>query len=1041
MKMTCLAGIALVGLIGSSGGIAQTNVCPPRTQWDRSYGGTGWDSLEALLAMPDGGLVAAGYSDSVLGDRHSGAYGLSDAWVVRLNSSGDLLWERSFGGGLYDRAKSVAMTSDGGFIVGASSSSSFNGNKNSPNFGKTDYWLIRLDGDGNKIWDRSFGGLEEDYLQTVLQTSDGGFLLAGTSGSRPGGTKTSTNFSGLLFGYDFWVIRTDSDGNKLWEQSYGGTESEYLRSAVAAGDGGFLLAGTSYSGTNGNKTVDQIGYGDYWVVRIDGDGTVVWQASFGGESSDSLECAAKTADGGFVLGGLSYSDPGLAKTSPGFGSGDYWVVRIDAQGNPLWDAAFGGESYDSLSSIQELAGGGFVLGGSSYSFPSGNRTSVSRGRTDFWVVRLSASGEKVWEQSYGALDDDLCQSAIQTSDGGFAFGGYSYSRPRSGKSAPLLGQADFWIVRTAAETSGDCDGDGVPDASDQCPDTAFGDVVNTNGCGIKQYCPCDGQWASRSNYVACVESNTIPFVANGLISEMQRQALIAQAQNDDCPPTPRSVVACGLTNSIFGEALITAIDNGGPSVEEAGPSGSDGISIHLGQADSGVFIYPYAGGWGDYSESWFLLGTAYGRLNGQSNVPLAKMRGTKPYYETYPVDVDFTPLQPESLTFLVWSNGFLVADVTNPGPVGGITVHSASSLGHRVNPFWRAADGSVGALIEFTEVGAESIPAIISGPFGDAVGNLVFIRANAPSNTADYVSRFDIVIGGGLIGFSSADERPGVFGRPHRVLGMALIEPAIGRLQLTRMAQAYPGESYGAMAELRGDRQLNFGLEPLVLSNASAQFSFSLDGSVGLQLTSTTNVIAVNSFFNGFDGNQRLNVGVYRQGVLQGTLLATNWQPMGWIEVPDTNDWPRLIGCGGRSETNSDIAVSFSLDRVVTLVGVDGTELHGDHFRIATGTNAQTYFAAFSSAVLTAIDVPSFAITSEDATFRPPPLSIAREGAEYLVSWPSRNLPLVLESSPVLGQTFTVVDAEVRFQDGRHRVALPAAEQGSRFFRLKLAAE
>ena len=1039
MKMTCLAGIALVGLIGSSGGVAQTNVCPPRTHWDRSYGGTGSDYLKALLAMPDGGLIAAGHSDSLLGDRHD-AYGYSDAWMVRLDSSGDLLWERSFGGDSYDSAKSVARTADGGFIVGAWSSSGSNGNKTSFNFGKTDYWLIRLDGDGNKIWDRSFGGLDEDYLQTVLQTADGGFLLAGSSVSSPGGTKTSTNFSGSLFGSDFWVIRTDSDGNKLWERTYGGTDSEYLASAVAAGDGGFLLAGTSYSGTNGNKTVDQIGYGDYWVVRIDGDGTVLWQAAFGGQSTDSLESAAKTSDGGFVLGGISYSDPGPAKTSPGFGTGDYWVVRIDAQGNPLWDAAFGGDSYDQLFSIQEIAGGGFLLGGNSFSLPSGNRTSVSRGRTDFWVVRLNAAGEKVWEQSYGALDDEDCESAVQTSEGGFAFGGYSPSRPRKGKTAPSLGQGDFWIVRTGAETPGDCDGDGVADASDQCPDTAFGDVANASGCGIKQFCPCDGQWASRSNYVACVESNTIPFVANGLITEAHRQALIAEAQTADCPPTPRSVVACGLTNSIFGEALITAADNGGPNVEDAGPSGSDGISIHLGQADAGVFIYPYAGGWGDYSESWFLLGTAYGRLNGQSNVPLAKMRGTKPYYETYPVEVDFTPLAPESLTFLVWSNGFLVADVTNSGPAGGITVHSASSLGHRVNPLWRAADGSVGALIEFTEVSGDSIPAIVSGPFGDAAGNLIFIRANAPSNTADYVSRFDIVIGGGLISFSSGDERPGVFGRPHRVLGMALIEPAVGRLQLTRMAQANLEENFGVLAELRGDRQLNLGLEPVALSNTSARLSFSMDGSAELQLTSATNSIALGPFFSALDGYQPLDVVAYRRGILQGVLAGTNLQTIGWIRVPDTNDWPRVIGCGGSSETNSNLAVSFSLDRVVTLVGVDGTELAGDYFRVGT-SKVQTYFNVFSAAALTAIGVPAFAITSEDATLRPPALAIARQSGEYVISWPSRNLPLVLESSPVLGQTFTAVDAEVRYQDGRHQVVLPATEQGSRFFRLRLAAE
>ena len=1044
MKTTWLVGLAFFRLVGSSGFATETNLCPPRTQWDRSYGGSASEFLGALIATSDGGFVAAGNSSSLNGDRQSPAYGYSDAWVVRLNSGGDLLWERSFGGSGYDSAGTVAPTDDGGFIVGASSTSNNDGNKTSPGFGGTDYWLIRLDGDGNKLWEKSFGGGGFDDLRTVLPTADGGFLLAGTSNSRIGGTKTSTNFGGSLPAYDFWIIRTDSSGNKLWERSYGGADSDYLGSAVATADGGFLLGGTSYSDADGIKTTAQFGFADYWVVRIDANGEIVWQASFGGQSTDSLESIARASGDGFLIGGVSYSSDGLDKISPYFGGGDYWVVRLNAQGDRLWEASFGGGNYELFVSIQELAGGGFVLGGDSYSMPGGNKTSVGRGANDYWVVRLNASGQKIWEQSYGALGEESFGSVIQTSDGGFAFGGYSSSRPRSGKTAPLLGATDLWIVRIAAETPGDCDGDGVLDASDQCPDTPFGRPVNAAGCSIAQYCPCDGPWASRSNYVACVETNTIAFVAGGIISEAQREALIAEALEADCPPTPQSVVVFGLTNSVLGEAVITSGSSVYSALEvvDTGPNGMDGISIHLGEADSGVFVYPYAGNWGDYSESWFMLGTAYGRVNGQSNALVATLRGTKPYYETYPVEADLSPLAPQSLSILVWSNGVLVADATNSGPIGGVTVRSSSTLGPRANPLWRMPDGTVGALIEFTEGGYQPVVASIEGPFGESevFGNRIFIRANSPSNVVDFISRLDVVLGGGLTTFSLNDERPGVFGRPHRVLGAALIEPALARLPLTRMAQAYPGEGFGVLAELRGDRQLNLGLEPLALSNASAQLSFSLSGAAELHFRSSTNSLAVYPVFSGFDGYQPLNVFAYRQGILQGTASGTNFQTIGWIAVPDTNEWPRIIGCGGSAQTNSDLAASFSLDRVVTFTGADGTELHGDYFRIAA-TNAKTYFTADASATLSATDVSAFAITSEDATFLPPPLSIARQGAEYIISWPARNLPLVLESSPTLGQTFVPVEADVTFQDGRYRVGVPAAEQGNRFFRLRLAGD
>ena len=243
---------------------------------------------------------------------------------MRLDVSRNKVWDLTFGGGGRDALHSLQQTADGGFILGGDSALSINGNKTSPVIGATDFWIVRLDPSGNKLWDRSFGGTNDDFLTSLQETSDGGFILGGTSASGANGTKTAPNFGG----YDFWVVRLDASGNQLWDRSFGGSGHDGLNSLQQTADGGFILGGYSASGADGNKSSPNLGLEDFWVVRLDARGNKIWDQTLGGSGSEALRVVRQTADGGFILGGQSFSGVSGSKTTSNFGGSDFWVIKL-----------------------------------------------------------------------------------------------------------------------------------------------------------------------------------------------------------------------------------------------------------------------------------------------------------------------------------------------------------------------------------------------------------------------------------------------------------------------------------------------------------------------------------------------------------------------------------------------------------------------------------------------------------------------------------------------------------------------------------------
>ena len=438
-----------------------TNIVPLETvvlkEWERDFGGTGMEgapggpnvqSGHCIQQTADGGYIMGGWSDSpVSGNKTAMNYGGADYWVIKMDALGNKQWEHSFGGTGDDILSCLEQTADGGYVLGGYSNSGASGNKSSPNYGGYDFWVVRLDADGIKLWEQTFGGSGDDICTSVAQTFDGGFILGGRSKSSPSGNKTSANYGEE----DYWVIRLDANGNKLWDQSFGGSSDDASYSLQQTADGGFVVGGGSYSGISGNKTAPNYGSQNFWVVRLDPNGNELWDSSYGGSLHEVIFNLQQTLDGGYIFAGYSDSpSPSGTKTSPhygGYGDQDYWVVKIDANGNQQWQNSFGGTAFEEATAVCQANEGGYIIGGWSESSNTGNKTALNYGGLDYWLVKTDANGNRVWDYSFGGTNDDALIGLQQTSDGGLILCGSSSSGVSGNKSTPNYGGSDFWVIK------------------------------------------------------------------------------------------------------------------------------------------------------------------------------------------------------------------------------------------------------------------------------------------------------------------------------------------------------------------------------------------------------------------------------------------------------------------------------------------------------------------------------------------------------------------------------------------------------------------
>ena len=400
-------------------------------QWQKCLGGTWDDDWCKIQLTSDGGYIAAGTTYSNDGDV-SENNGHGDIWVIKLDALSNIQWQKSLGGSGHEFARSIQQTSDGGYVVTGFTVS--NDGDVSGNNGAYDIWVVKLNISGSMQWQKCIGGSSHDNAQSIIQTSDGGYLIAGLTYSNDG------DVSGNHGDEDAYVVKLDTIGNIVWQKCYGGTLSDYANSIKQTTDGGYIFSG--YTSSNNGDVSGIHDSSDIWVVKIDTSGTIQWQKCLGGTNNEEgYPEILQTYDGGYIISGQTRSNDG--DVSGFHGSLDAWVVKLNATGIIQWQKCLGGTNYDYATSIEQTSDSGYILCGDSYS--NDGDVSGNHGTKDLWTVKLDSNGTIQWQKCFGGTSYDGANSIHQTTDGGYIVAGATAST--DGDVTENHGYADLWIIK------------------------------------------------------------------------------------------------------------------------------------------------------------------------------------------------------------------------------------------------------------------------------------------------------------------------------------------------------------------------------------------------------------------------------------------------------------------------------------------------------------------------------------------------------------------------------------------------------------------
>lgn len=416
----------------------------PAIEWQKTIGGNAADVMTSFEPTNDGGYIIGGYTASnISGEKTENSNGQLDIWIVKINASGTIQWQNTIGGSGDDFVNVVKQTSDGGYIVLAGSDSSISGDKTENSRGGLDYWIIKLTNTGAIDWQKTYGGANPDFDVFGQQTSDGGYVVAGYSDSGATGDKTEAS-NGQR---DYWVLKLNATGNIVWQNAIGGSLVDRVQAAIQCADGNYVIGGFSFSPVSGDKTETNYGGSDYWIVKLDTSGNIIWQNTIGGSASDAFRDLIQTADGGYLLGGYSLSNISGEKTENSNGDYDYWIVKLSSTGAIEWQNTIGGAGIDYLRDVKQLNDGSYMIAGYSNSNVSGDKTENSNGGYDYWIVKLNASGTVVSQNSIGGSADESGPFILPMSDGGFMMACASASSISGDKSENSRGLEDYWIFK------------------------------------------------------------------------------------------------------------------------------------------------------------------------------------------------------------------------------------------------------------------------------------------------------------------------------------------------------------------------------------------------------------------------------------------------------------------------------------------------------------------------------------------------------------------------------------------------------------------
>ncbi len=368
-----------------SGGVAPID-CPTKT-----FGGTGEDKSFSVCKASNGGYMITG---------HTWSFGIGGAvYLIKTDDNGASIWEKTYGGGYFDTGYSIGETSDGGYIITGWTWS----------FGAllSDLYLVKVDSNGNLDWEKSFRGTDYDYGYSVIETSDGGYIITGSTSSFGTGS------------VDLYLVKVDNSGALIWEKNFGGPDIDKGFSIVETVDSCFIITGLTRSFGTGSE--------DVYLIKVDNSGTLIWEKTFGGTSSDYGSSIITTSDSGFIVVGETHSF--------GLGSSDVYLLKIDINGNLSWEKTFGGTGEDFGLSVIETSDNNYILAGMKSS------GGVSGG--DVYLIKTDNDGTLLWEQTIGGAGYEYGYSLLETPTGGYIITGSTTS---SG-----AGSFDVYFIKTDSE--------------------------------------------------------------------------------------------------------------------------------------------------------------------------------------------------------------------------------------------------------------------------------------------------------------------------------------------------------------------------------------------------------------------------------------------------------------------------------------------------------------------------------------------------------------------------------------------------------------
>src|SRR5690606_8473449 len=393
---------------------------PVKIVFAKTFGGSKNEVAQSVIKTDDGGYAIAGYTQSTdmdIEDKESENF---DFWFLKFDAEDNLIHSKTFGGSNNEKAYKIIRSNDNGYILTGTSNS--NDSDVSENFGLNDIWLIKLDVSGSIVWEKTHGFQGNDESFSVIATSDGGYFVSGvldvTASEGEGNDKTVQKRHA---GGDYWALKLDANGDKVWRRYFGGTFADTSYDAIETEDQGFIMVGSSDSFDF--DIADPKGSYDFWVVKVNADGDLEWEYSYGGTQIDEARSIVKTSDGNYLIAGDSRSNDG--DVSNHIGAADVWIIKISPTGNLLWDRSYGGSSFDAARHISATQADGFISAGRSRS--ENIDVNSNKGENDAWAIKIDNSGNLQWQESIGGSKLDFAYSAAEMTANNFIIVGESSS--------------------------------------------------------------------------------------------------------------------------------------------------------------------------------------------------------------------------------------------------------------------------------------------------------------------------------------------------------------------------------------------------------------------------------------------------------------------------------------------------------------------------------------------------------------------------------------------------------------------------------------